>query len=77
MIREDVTKDLLERPTPCFRLPRMTRKLGLGGSFGLVLDITGNVYDAWLQDDLAGQFKLSNPNIDMLRTGSNNKDTTG
>lgn len=38
--------DLLERPTPCFRLPRMTRKLGLGGSFGLVLDITGNVY-AW------------------------------
>jgi len=55
----------------------MTRKLGLGGSFGLVLDITGNVYDAWLQDDLAGQFKLSNPNIDMLRTGSNNKDTTG
>eukprot|EP00435_Cladocopium_sp_Y103_P070117 s2_g34.t1 len=34
-IGADVAKDLLERPTPCFRLPRMTRKLGLGGSFGL------------------------------------------
>jgi len=38
--------DLLERPTPCFRLPRMAKKLGLGGSFGLVLDVSGQVY-AW------------------------------
>ena len=58
MIRADVTKDLLERPTPCFRLPRMTRKLGLGGSFGLVLDITGNVYDAWLQDEFGWTIQI-------------------
>ena len=47
-----VHEDLLERPTPCFRLPRMTKKLGLGGSFGLVLDVSGQVYDTWLQREL-------------------------
>lgn len=47
-----VHEDLLERPTPCFRLPRMAKKLGLGGSFGLVLDVSGQVYDTWLQREL-------------------------
>lgn len=47
-----VHEDLLERPTPCFRLPRMTKKLSLGGSFGLVLDVSGQVYDTWLQREL-------------------------
>ncbi|CAK9076250.1 unnamed protein product [Durusdinium trenchii] len=45
--------DLLERPTPCFRLPRMAKKLCLGGSFGLVLDVAGEVF-AW-GDDTYGE----------------------
>ena len=40
-------EDLLDRPTPCFRLPRMAKKLCLGGSFGLVLDVTGEVLVPW------------------------------
>ena len=39
-------QDLLERPTPCFRLPRMAKKLCWGGSFGLVLDVAGEVFVA-------------------------------
>lgn len=37
-------KDLLDQPTPCFRLQRMAKKLQLGGSFGLVLDVAGEVF---------------------------------